>query len=166
MNYPALTNVLLCLALVGCASFDEFVENSLCERSRAAHRIASSAHEADRLARAAILRTDAENAEEILAASRAVYAATNRTYKMVVDSIDVLGVYDNAVATRLADAVDAAAASAGKANEALIEALSPNRDAILVERAEAAERATVNATGTTLEASRRAVTVFTRSGCT
>lgn len=165
MHYPALIIVLLCLALVGCAAIDEAVENSLCERSRAANRIASAAHEADRLARAALLSTDTENAEEVAAASLAVSKATSRALQMVSHASDDLGVYYDATATHLLESVTAANAAALDASEAMIEALSDDRDAILVERAVAAERATVNATGTALKAARRAVTLFRRPGC-
>ena len=161
--------ITLGIILAGCASIDRIYDEFLCDRSRAAHRIERLTHEADRLARAAVLREDFESTEELMDSWLAVSVATTRTYQAATDVSANLGAYQNTsgamIAEYLIDSVGAASSAANEASTAVRDALSEDSDSILRARAETATQTAVSATATALRVARSTAGQFSHPGC-
>lgn len=161
--------VTLGIVLSGCASLDRIYDEFLCNRSHAAHRIERLTHEADRLARTAVLREDSESAEELMDSWLAVSVATTHTFQAVMDASTDLGAFQNTIDGKIAeyliDSVGAASSAANTANTAIRDALSEDGDSILRARAETATQSAVSATATALRAARSTAGQFSHPGC-
>ena len=94
--------VTLGIVLSGCASIDRIYDEFLCDRSRAARHIERLTHEADRLARATVLRKDFESAKELMDSWLAVGVATTRAYQAVTNAGADLGAYQNTIDAKIA----------------------------------------------------------------
>ena len=158
MNKKAMATVIVAFFFVGCAALDR----AACDLSGDARHVLMLVDRADREARAALLRIDDSNTEKVLAAWSRVQAHSSRTLQAARDAS--YHIFEDAGRTVYLDLLTLNEAAVD-AYQAVTDALSRDRDAVLAERADTAKQAVVRAAGAAVKSARRAAALYSQPEC-